>query len=142
MFRGVPDEGLSEGTDLEARLILTLGQLWIADAVDGERARAVLREEAKRPGRLRPTLASLAAKDTQWLVQQAEALLDGNAEQLGKLIVELERVLGNDPTLIELAKRARPADVGARAAARKDVETYVTSDLRDPLLDVLSDSQS
>ena len=141
LFRGVPDGGLSEGKDLEARLILTLGQLWMNDVVDEERARAQLRAEAQRAGRLRPTLASLAAKDTEWLVLHAEALLRGSPEQLGKLIVELEQVLVPHSTLIELAKRARPPVADILAAARKDVETYVTSELREPLLGVLSESQ-
>lgn len=139
LFRGVPDEALSEGKDLEARLMLTLGSLWMSGVVDEERARAQLRAEAQKPGRLRPTLASLAAKDTEWLILQAETLLRGSPAQLGKLIVELERNIGSDQTFIELAKRARPTDAEARATARKDVETYVTSELRKPLLGALSD---
>jgi hypothetical protein len=138
LFRGVPDEALSEGNDLEARLILTLGQLWISNAVNEERARELLRAEVMKPGRLRPALASLARKDTEWLMQHAETILGVNQEQLGKLIVELERVLGPDPMLLELARRSRPADAEARSAARNDIETYVTTDLREPLLAILA----
>lgn len=138
LFRGVPDEALSEGTDLEARLMLTLGQLWISGSVDEDRAQSQLRTESQRLGRLRPTLAALAQKDTEWLMAQAEALLQLNPDQTGKLIIELERVLGSIPQLLELATRCRPNDADARATARNDIESYVTSALRDPLLDVLA----
>lgn len=133
-----PDAALHVGTDLEARLMFTLGHLWISGTVDEDRARNLLRNEAKKPGRLRATLAALAEKDTKWLMEHAEDLLKASPDQMGKMIAELHRVLGPLPELIELARTGRPADGDARAVARQDVEAYVTSELRGRLLAILA----
>jgi hypothetical protein len=140
LFAGVPDEALSEGGDLEARLVLTLGSLWMEGTVDPGAARDVIRAEALRPGRARPTFASLATMDTGWLMANARDIFRATADGAGKLLVELERMLGPDPRILELAGQVSQENPAAVARIRSDIETYCTSELRDPLLAIFAGS--
>jgi hypothetical protein len=138
-FAGVKDEALSEGTDLEARLILTVGQLWMSDAVPDESARDLIRAEALKPGRVRATFASLAFKDPQWLLQNAKEIVMATPDAAGKLLVELERAIGASPALLEIAHQVPTADRDAVARVRADLETYSVGSLREQLLAVFAE---
>jgi hypothetical protein len=140
-FIGVPDpRPITDDLTMETRLLTTFGRLWEQGLVSDEQALDVFRRDALRSSTSAAAIEVLSERDAQWLVQHADDIAKAAPNAIGRLIVSVHNA-NKSVDLVALAKRAHGLSQEQRAAARKEITTYISSRVttRADVLAVLAD---
>jgi hypothetical protein len=133
LFAGVPDQ-LSVGNDGEARLVFTVAHLYEAGAMDPAEVGTVLRAEALRPGKARPVVAALCAKDTDWVIQHASEIVRATPAAAPSVIAGVAQARMVRFDIVAFARPLLDTPGINRAHVREEIERRVVGNHRIDLL--------